>query len=417
MKQKILFYATHPNQNNGYARIAHRLTNYLADFYDIYYFAFSNFNDVLIPRFIHSNIRIIDCYAEEMKKGNNDPFGYSIVKDLINEIKPDVLMIYNDVLVTCKHLNIINQIRNENSQYSKHMKVVSYLDLVYDYEKFEFVDFVFRWCDQVQLFSEHWKKNIKDMNLDTDKVRILYHGFDTEMFYKVDKLEARSKLGINPNDFVILNANRNSYRKAQDVTIAAYLKFLKMNNFNSSIKLYLHCSHGTSYGYNLIDIIKTECMKLKIEPNLILNHYILKSPEDKLSDEMINYLYNACDVGVNTCIGEGFGLCNLEHAGLEKPQIVSRVGALKDIFEDYPEFTVSPSAEYNITGHMDEHVGTVYMCSSDDFANKMQRFYENYSHYEKLVKLCSNHIRQKYDWNIVLQNLKDYLGELIFNSD
>ncbi len=416
MRKKILFYATHPNQNNGYARIGHRLTNFLADYFDIYYFAFSNFNDILVPREIHPNIKIIDCVAEEAKFHNEtdvnklDPFGCSIVKQVIKQIEPDILLIYNDVIVISRHLNVINQIKTEPHH---PFKVVTYLDLVYDYEKPLFLDFIMKFCDQVITFSEHWKQNLLNMGYSDEKIRILYHGFDTEMFFKTDKKLSRTKVSVEENDFVILNTNRNSYRKAQDITIAAFLKFLKMNNFKENIKLMFHCNLNVDSGYDLLSVIRTECMKLKIEPDRILNHHILRLPQFKISDEDINHLYNACDIGINTCVGEGFGLCNLEHAGLEKPQVVSKVGGLKDIFMDYPQFTVEPVAEINIPAHTDAHNGTIYICRSEDFAYKLNEIYHNYDKYENDAKSCSEYIKDKFDWNKILLHLKDLMDENI----
>lgn len=42
-------------------------------------------------------------------------------------------------------------------------------------------------------------------------------------------------------------------------------------------------------------------------------------------------MYRAADVCVNTCNGEGFGLCALEGACLGTPQIATDTGGLRDI--------------------------------------------------------------------------------------
>ena len=54
------------------------------------------------------------------------------------------------------------------------------------------------------------------------------------------------------------------------------------------------------------------------------------SPPNVWSDEAINQLYNAADIGINTSDGEGFGLCQLEHMYTGAPQIVTDVGAYRD---------------------------------------------------------------------------------------
>jgi len=52
---------------------------------------------------------------------------------------------------------------------------------------------------------------------------------------------------------------------------------------------------------------------------------------------MLNTIYNACDVGVNTCKGEGWGLVNFEHAACGVPQVVPDHTSCKEIFEGYGE--------------------------------------------------------------------------------
>jgi hypothetical protein len=51
--------ATHPLQTNGYARIGYRLANYLADYYDVIYYGFSNYDLDVVKRPIHKNIQIL----------------------------------------------------------------------------------------------------------------------------------------------------------------------------------------------------------------------------------------------------------------------------------------------------------------------------------------------------------------------
>jgi len=44
---------------------------------------------------------------------------------------------------------------------------------------------------------------------------------------------------------------------------------------------------------------------------------------------------HACDVGVNTCKGEGFGLVNFEHAACRVAQVVPNHTSCKELFEGY----------------------------------------------------------------------------------
>jgi glycosyltransferase involved in cell wall biosynthesis len=50
------------------------------------------------------------------------------------------------------------------------------------------------------------------------------------------------------------------------------------------------------------------------------------------SDARLNLLYNACEVGMNTAMGEGWGLVSVEHAATGAAQIVPRNSACQEMW-------------------------------------------------------------------------------------
>ncbi len=406
--KKILFLATYPYQSNGYAKVANKITNHLAESYDVYYFGFSNYKDKFIPREVHSNIKLIDVIEEEKRREFKDEFGIKIIEETIEQIQPDIVIIYNDIIVTCNHLNVLNILRYEKGY---NFKVVSYLDLVYEYEKPLYVDFVNRHTDLIIIFSECWKNNLMKMGVKEEKIKIAYHGLDSHLT-RLNKQACRKELSLNEDDFIILNCNRNSYRKATYLTISSFIKFLKKNEKSTNldkIKLLLHCELDSKTGYDIIEICKIECIKEEMDFDNIINHHIIRLKDYAIDDEMMNKLYNACDMGINTCVGEGFGLCSFEHIYLGKPQIISAVGAHKDIFKGYNEFMVVPSVEYYIPTHTDAHVGFIEICSSKDFSEKINTIYNYYKKYEIISNNFSNNMKKKYDWENILKEFKSYI--------
>jgi D-inositol-3-phosphate glycosyltransferase len=407
--KKLLFLATYPTQSNGYAKVGYKIANFLADYFEIFYFGFSNYNEDISGRKIDPRIKLIDAMSENKQAGSDDPFGVNIIGNYIENINPDIVMIYNDIVVTCRHLNVLNVYRYDKGY---NFKVVNYIDLVYDYEKTLYMNHIKNHTDLIFAFSEHWKQNMINMGFDENKIKVAPHGLDIDIIREVDKSEARNFLNLNHDDFIILNANRNSYRKANDITISSFIKFLKMNKFNEKIKLFLHCDMDSKTGYNIEEIIRVESMKEKVDMDILMNTHIIRLKNYYISDYDINMLYNACDVGINTCIGEGFGLCNFEQASLGKPQVVSNVGGLKDIFKDYPEFTINPVTEYNITCMNDDHLGTVYLCRSEDFANRLSSFYNYYKKYSIIANKCKKYILENYDWSKILNGILLELNHL-----
>jgi glycosyltransferase involved in cell wall biosynthesis len=407
--KKVLFLATHPLKFNGYAKIGNKITNYLADFYDIYYFGFSNYDNTSVEREIHPNIKIIDVVKEERARGIKEEYGIGIIEETIERINPDIVIIYNDIIVTCNHLNYLNKLRyNQGYEF----KVINYLDLVYEYEKPLYVDFVSRHTDLIIVFSECWKSNLIKMGVDGNKIKICYHGID-EHLVKLDKQECRKSLNLNENDFIILNCNRNCYRKATYLTIDSFIKFLKKNEKNpnlDNIKLFLHCEMTCKTGYNIVEICQIQCLRNDFDFDKLVNHHIIYLGENRLlSDEGMNRLYNACDVGINTCVGEGFGLCSFEHIYLGKPQAVTHTGAHKDIFKGYNEFTINPITDYYISSQTDDHVGFIEICNPEDFAQKLDTLYKYYKKYEIISQKFSNNMMKKYSWESILKDFKEFV--------
>jgi glycosyltransferase involved in cell wall biosynthesis len=66
------------------------------------------------------------------------------------------------------------------------------------------------------------------------------------------------------------------------------------------------------------------------------NKLILSTRENRIpgvSDEKLNIIYNASDVGINTSLGEGWGLVNWEQAATGKLQILPDSSAMHEIWQ------------------------------------------------------------------------------------
>ena len=413
---KILFYATYPNQGIGYSKIGNKISNFLASKgHEVVYFGISNFNEPQskVERYINPKIKFIDALLEEQKIGNNtELYGVNVFTSFIDKEKPDIVLIYNDIIVTSRlYLEIIKYLEFNK----KFFKLFSYIDLVYEYERIELLELLYKNSDKIFVFTDFWKKHLKNIFKDFSEIKdihVFYHGINSETLKIVDKKESKEICGISKDDFVFLNTNRNTYRKANDLTISAFLIFLKKKGLGSDFKLFLNSRiENTQSGYRFISLIKSECIRLRLDHDFVLNNHILHFA-NVISDEKMNHLFNACDVGMNTCIGEGFGLCNIEHASLGVPQIVSNVCSFKDIFKMVGDITyVEPVTSINISCNMDDHAGLVHFCKAEDIAEKMEEVYNNYKDYKLKYEKFSKHLHRKYDWNVIFEKFhKDFLS-------
>lgn len=114
--------------------------------------------------------------------------------------------------------------------------------------------------------------------------------------------------------FVLLNANRPVPRKRLDTTLYLFARFA--SDKPASVKLLLKAAGPDCRPSHIGELIQALGLVERVHwvDTLGLQH--------PLPDQTLNLLYNACDVGLNTSQGEGWGLIAYEHAAAGVPQIV-----------------------------------------------------------------------------------------------
>ena len=355
----ILFISSHPNNTNGYSSILYNLTNNITNHrISIYGCQMSSDN---IRKF-SNEITVFDVSKNETYNNiNENGFNYIDVGKYIEILRPDNIVIYNDSYVCYRFIEKI--IEYDNLCGFTHLfKITLYLDLVYPYIKQKYINVFNRYVDTIIVCNEHWKHFLSTNNIFT-KLFVLKHGFQRLI----------NKKNINNGTFKILNLNRNTLRKRLDITMRAYINVLKYFEFNISIQLYI--KESTEYdAWNLVDIFTNEC------PNINIDDYVSFIKSD-LSDKDVHLLYNTCDLGVNTCEGEGFGLCNYEHACYSKPQIMPDFPQFYDLYPDNSITYIKPKYDYYIENR-DDIGGIAAIVDYKDISKAVIEYISNKSLYE-----------------------------------
>jgi D-inositol-3-phosphate glycosyltransferase len=114
--------------------------------------------------------------------------------------------------------------------------------------------------------------------------------------------------------FIVLNANRCWHRKRLDLSIAGFARFAAAR---PQALLYLHVPEiAAAERADLENAAAAAGVGGRVFINLL-------NPDGALLPRArLNLLYNACDVGLTTAMGEGWGLGTFEHAATGAPQIV-----------------------------------------------------------------------------------------------
>ena len=218
------------------------------------------------------------------------------------------------------------------------------------------------------------------------------------------RLEARRHMKLDDAEhlgaFIVLNANRNMPRKRIDLTMQGFAEFAKDKPAN--VKLYLHMATEDT-GWNVLILAK----RYGIFDRLIMTQADNSRPA--FSDEQLNLLYNACDVGITTVTGEAWGMVSFEHAATRVAQIVPRHTSLADLWEGAAEF-IEPVMKLTYPGNLTH----AHIVTPEGVAAALQRLYEDRAYREALAEAAyRNATRPELNWNTIAAQWQRLFDELL----
>lgn len=384
---KILFCGTHPNVATGYANVVYHFISRLKIYHQVVLFAFDA-QAVSLDRAESLRVKIISPYRE-----NQQRFGEDLLEKTLKNERPDLLIIYNDILVVSGLLRRI--------EYTNIPKWI-YLDMVYEWQDINLIKEIMTLSDHLLVFTPFWKKHLLEIEPNYSKpIDVMYHGLKPKTnFTEVDIGLLRNKLfgNISHDAFIVLNLNRNTFRKRWDLTIQIFLSFLKKNQMPQDTYLFIGCKNKETYDLN--HIIEVESRYLGLDVNEVKHHLIWKN--NILSELEIDFLYHYCQVGLNTSNGEGFGLCNFEHASYGHPQIVGYVGGLIDCLRGAKY--VYPIGRAHVA--YEETRGIVYDYRLEDFVNALDLYYCHLDQRELDGKQLQQFVMgEQFNWDNIVNTL------------
>jgi glycosyltransferase involved in cell wall biosynthesis len=422
-KKRILWAGTHIHQSNGYSRVMYYITKYLGHYDDIELtiYGFQNFNQNQNQTFlrsdIHPSVVVHDAYANEEPKRNG--FGEKEIGDYIKKHPQDIIIIFNDAIITSAlTATLVNECWNNKHNF----KLISYMDQVYAYQRKDYIGLLNAFYDGIIAFTPYWKDIAYKLGIKPEMpIYVFPHGFDHNLYYPIDQSVARMYYEYNDEDFMVLNLNRNQPRKRWDTTIIAWAEFVerhylvnvkktltkndcKINKYTTRpIKLVI----GTMVdGYwDLMDVLENEC-KLRGIPYEYAKQTIVpvKMPQ-QLSDRDINILYNACDIGVNSADGEGFGLCGFEGLAVGKAQVSSYVGGMREFLNEGISIIIKPKVNIYLDCKNNNIGGVAELCDPHDFAEAFWKYFSNPELMNKHATKGRQHILTNYRWEAMIKYL------------
>lgn len=389
-KPKFAIIASHPCLGTGYANIATQIANNMTKHFDVIYLGFQSVNGSVSKRHVDPNVKVFDLY--ELDPESPGGFGDKAILPILQEEKPDVVFVYNDIGVISAVFKIIE---------SYSCLKTTYIDMVYEFQDEEQIQFILNKADYLFTFCQFWKDYLDIVYNKPAKVHNMYHGLKK---YNPDVLPKRETFGYKPNDFVILNMNRNSNRKNLDISIRGFFMFLnylekEKKKDISNIYLQFNCHVCTKDGIHIPNVIKAEIMRSNL-PNYYLKNILITKNGHSLSEEEVHGLYNACNLGLSTSSGEGFGLTVIEQAQYEKQIVCTFIPATRELINtDYFVHPIDTNYDSGKIG------GLMYRFKGEDVAIQLLKAYEAWEN--NLEVPCKINNLDQLDWEIICQKFYD----------
>lgn len=402
---RFVLVSTHIDQTTGYSKVAYNMLKQLSTLVPkvkVFHFGFQRHPQSANIRKVPEGINIYDAGANENPK--EEGFGFNKIYEYLDMVNPDVVMIYNDPMVTYRFIDSMKH-DPKTSTY----KLWIYLDQVYEGIAQPIMDKIREHADRIYCFTDIWKTKLLNYG-DFKDVRILEHAVDPQMFSVLSpeaRQGIRAGLGIPKDAIVFINLNRNSQRKRLDLTVTGFVQLLKRNTDKPYyLVIGTNISPQSGAFYDIPRIITRELNKANLPLTLVQRLVLIDtSPPNIVGDDGINQLYNVADIGINTSDGEGYGLCQLEHLYTGAPQIVTDVGSYRSFLDETVATFVTPVGDEYFGGAMP--LGGWYpKFSAEDVANAMESTVQNLS----TMNECAKNYKFK-TWSSVCDNfLEDVLN-------
>ncbi len=365
------------SQKTGLARVTRAIAHHLSAYYDVHVLGIDCFDEGPSNNgwTLHRNPLSFDLYAETR------------LTTLMDELRPAAVLLYNDLWVIPRYFGPLKEARHR-------CPIVGYVPIDGEIAQTSLITALAS-LDLTVVFTKFAAAQLHD-------AYVIPHGVDTSDFYPMSRIEARKELFPDRPElwdgFWVLNANRNQLRKRLELTLRGFAQFAA--NKPANVRLYLH-SGLNDIGVNLM----YEAEKLGITDRLLFTHGGDHHPAS--STKSLNAIYNACDVGVNTATGEGWGLISCEHAATRAAQIVPRHSACAEIWDGAAE--LMPVAAVDET-----HFFNGGIIDPADLADSLERLYADRTLYEARAQSAYERMQNPaYRWETIATQWRTLLDSRI----
>lgn len=388
----------------GLTRVMHSLVGRLADRYEIHFLGIGYSGPVVRDRGL-------TIYPTNPKGG--DVWAAFQAKRLIEEIHPAVVLILHDLWLFDYYLRLLGPYRNA-------LKIAAYIPLdgamvrEEDFAALEQADRIVAYTQfaRAQFEEAFGRLREKDPARTFPAVEVIPHGIDFDRFFPFPDLTQASFASAGralakslvfgdafdgAESFVVLNASRPDKRKRVDLTVQGFAKFAAGKP--AHVRLCLH--HAIMEGDTEREL--TDCIReCGLGERVVLNPLGSRV----VDDVELNLVFNACDVGITTTMGEGWGQVSCEHGAAGAAQIVPDHTACAELWRGRGEL-IPPVRSY-VPAFSPLEMGEV---SPEGVAHALETLYRDPARAQALSRAAATD-NPAPPWNVVAGKFDELIAAL-----
>lgn len=373
----------------GFGIVSKNLINTFRKHYDMHIIGINYFGDYdpLIE-----GLKVYPASA-----GGGEIYGFDKFLKVLIQIQPEVCFVLNDVWIAMDYSKRIEEY-NKAVPNNK-TKFILYTPIDAENIKEDFIKNVSNF-DYIVTYTLFGKEQLIKSGIEKE-VYVIPHGVDLNKFTRTDKKKVKSSMKIGPDSFVVLNVSRNQPRKRLDLFFYVFSEWVKRYNLPDNVKVYYH---GALQDYG-IDIIQW-CEYLGIKDRLAISRPDL-TPDNGLTDEQMNMVYNSADVFFTTTAAEGWGLPVAEAMAVGVPCVLPKHSALAE----WPEGNAEYVDCYPFPSLTDRGLNTIHHVIDVDAAvEALHKLYVDAEYRKTLGDASYKHMQnKKFNWDSIAKQFMEII--------
>jgi glycosyltransferase involved in cell wall biosynthesis len=241
-------------------------------------------------------------------RGRGDIFGLHRVKELVESIRPEAVVIMNDPWNLKAYLDRIDE------------RILAVATVAVDGKNVRG-----EWFNGLDhtIFWTNFAAREATLGGYSGHHSVVPLGVDLNIYQPMEKFEARDALRLPSrllDKYIVGNVNRNQPRKRLDMTIDVFATWVRKYKVSDAY-LFLHVAPTGDIGYDCRQLMRY----YGVEDRLILAE---PDVQRGAREQHLVATYNSFDAQISTTLGEGWGLTTLEGMACGIPQVVPKWSAL-----------------------------------------------------------------------------------------